>query len=847
MIQNSINLIINQSNISSQLRNIYQIIKMKFNVAFALLKARMFTTGPNLHDPNAVVDYVELSNESKNEGVRGEIQKWMESLGMGDLNVFRHVERLVMLFVSVSQTTSIAGIVAAFGLYAGDFYNGSIVEMVESYCLEMLAGPQGPGGDDEDKGKSWSSFFENLRTNWDSVKLSPLFENFSKLLGLAVAMEFCRIEDVTLNVKQVKLWGPDLRLLHADAFSLIDAAFQTVAFFAQKFTEAWEKRSIKHFFYPEDKALKLDKLLTRLRAEQDYLLAGSIEKLEGRTDAAYQNDLDYCVTELTNMLQQEKNDMRKRVLSDKLMWCTTMEKKIIASKVGTKSRRAPFGFGVRGVPEVGKTEFIKQLSTVLFQSAGLDTSEELRYTKNLAAQYWDGFKSKMLMITFDDCGAGNPQLEKTNYAEEWIKTMNREAFSPNMAALPDKDTRFVENEIGCCTSNDPYFGFRNRLSEPDAGMRRFDLLLTQRVKPEFRKEIGNTLGIDKDKVRKWKDLHPHEPIDDVWEFDIAVWQCSGKHGVLGEEVWLQKSASAMDVAKIAVRMFNEHRNHEMKCMANKALKSEVPLCGVDGCTAFANCCFKHSNLPSVKECTQTQNSNPARRQPVSSSREELRSIFKHTRIVDPRDEIAYSLRDTVLADAKEFSKQFGGGDPDFDVLGDHTVATFTRVKTSIWSTVKRNVFGVCDNLDRMGSLGLLTAGAYFYRHFDWMKFVPTPWINNPTFTKFAMSMDYTRLRNRYVTLTLGLWSSISYGAFAALRCNFARERWPSPSRRAMAILPLCTLGGFMVQKSMASIIEKGYRQEMANRNVIAPMYKDLRDHYMPKVYIGSAIIASVLL
>jgi len=806
---------------------------MKFNTAYAFLKARMFqTTGPNLQDPNAVVDYVSMATKPQNEGIRGEIQKWLDSLGVGDMNVFRHVERLVMLFVSVSQTTSVAGFVAAFGLYAGDFYSGSIVEMVESYCFEMFAGPQGPGGDDENKGKSWSEFFRNLRNNWESVKLSPLFENFSRLLGLAVAMEFCRIEDVTLNVKQVKMWGPDLKLLHADAFSLIDAAFQTVSFFAEKFTESWEKGSISHFFYPEDKAIKLDQILAQLRAEQDYLLAGSIEKLDGRTDTAYQKDLDYCISEITEMLRQEKNDMRKRVLSDKLMWCTAMEKKIVAAKVGTKSRRAPFGYGVRGVPEVGKSEFVKQLNKILLQSAGLDTSEELNYTKNLSAQYWDGFKSKMTTILFDDCGSGNPQLEKTNYAEEWIKVMNRVAFSPNMAALPDKDTRFAEPEIGCCTSNDDHFGFRSRLSSPDAGMRRFDLLFTQRVKPEFRKDIGNIYGIDKQKVRKWKDENPGQPIDDVWEFDVAMWECSGRNGTLGKEVWLKKNATALEAAKISVRMFHEHRNHEIKCMAEKTDADNVPLCGVDGCTAFANCCYKHSFLPAA---TKSETTIPA---PAPSPFEG----------VSPAEmEIELSKRATVLADMEQFGKQFGKAEPNFDTVGDFTVAAFTKVQTSIWSTIKREVFGICDNLDRMGSIGLLTAGAYFYRHFDWLKFVPTPWINNPTFRRLAMSMDYKRLRNRYVTYTCGLWSLVGCGTFSLFTNERVAERWPSRIRRGAAILPLCTIGGLMMQRTVASIIDEGYRRELAERNTIADMYRGLRDHYMPKVYIGSAIIAAVLL
>lgn len=193
-----------------------------------------------------------------------------------DDELLMHLEGIGALFITLQGVTDYVSMSSAIILYLRKFSDASITGLVMNYVSELFdVGPQ--SGDEILGSTDWTSLLRNMRSNWKLVKHNKLFSHFSKLLGLLVTMEMCKASNVTFKVGELKVWEPDLEVVHGDALDLFDATLDTVVFFVETISICWEKRSLRPLLTCDRAAVEIDEEYANILSWWELVKNGNLD------------------------------------------------------------------------------------------------------------------------------------------------------------------------------------------------------------------------------------------------------------------------------------------------------------------------------------------------------------------------------------------------------------------------------------------------------------------------------------------------------------------------------------------------------------------------------------------
>lgn len=195
-----------------------------------------------------------------------------------------------------------------------------------------------------------------------------------------------------------------------------------------------------------------------------------------------------CVRQYEGVLMKSHNPPRYLIpivamRTEAEAWLAT----IMASRSTAKDRPEPVGIMLRGVPGVGKSTTLTQLCVDLApvfheldESIPAVWNDNMRFTKKLDTEFWDGYKAQPVLV-FDDIFQSTSVDDRRRESLMIVSAINRSAFQLNMAALPAKEGSFLKCMVVMMTRNGGAKLASLGIESPGAVLRRipFDLEMTR--------------------------------------------------------------------------------------------------------------------------------------------------------------------------------------------------------------------------------------------------------------------------------------------------------------------------------------------------------------------------------
>jgi hypothetical protein len=529
-----------------------------------------------------------------------------------------------------------------------------------------------------------------------------LFSHFSKLLGLIVTLELCKVSDVTFCIKEYKIWEPDMKVVHGNAVDIFDAALSTVTFFVENLSLCWKEKSLRPLLINDKAAAELDEEYANVVMWWELVKNGNLKRVAEMSEQEFDRRLETLTTKLRNLIGTLKS-FEKKILQDKFMRLLKIKNDYITMKISSGVRKSPYCIELFGASSQGKTTFGEQIVQALLTSAGLPTGKEYQASYNASDKFMSTWTTDKLVLLIDDMAN-----DKSNFVERpptrvIIDVCNNQPFYANMADLDSKGKVFVEPELCIVTTNVKDLDARTYSNCPYSIQRRMHVVITVEAKQEFQYTVdGKPQGIDPAKVAAFNRDKPDMAFDDIWELTLEKAVCPAKLSVgAGYAPIVHKGKklekiSFREAVQYLIEDYHSHTAAQENILDRMKKRQDIKLCGVDGCRQICGWCDKHKD---------------------------------------------------------HLDKQFG----------EEIVESIQGAGAIVTNRIKRDLFGLDTAIEGAATLAIMGSAKYFARHWDWMSLVPTPWLSNDKFQQGMMWLHKDKLKNSYIRKTCLLWGSI-FGA-----------------------------------------------------------------------------------
>jgi hypothetical protein len=392
-----------------------------------------------------------------------------------------------------------------------------------------------------------------------------------------------------------------MKLLHAKAFDIADAAVSTITFFIENLYLCFRDRSLKPLFMSDSTAVEMDEEFAKVTLWWDLVKNGNLERVAGIAESEFDARLEKLTTKIRNLLEN-KTGFEKKLLGDKFTRLLGIKNDYITMKISSGVRKAPFVIELFGESSQGKTTCGDQIVDALLTSAGLPMGKEYRASYNASDKFMSNWTTSKEVMFIDDMAN-----DKSNFVERpptrvIIDVCNNQPFSANMADLGSKGKVFVEPSIVVVNTNVQDLDARLYSNCPYSIQRRMHYVITVKAKDKFQRfENKISQGIDPAKIRKAYAKLDEEPLfDDIWELTVEravkpsdMTASAGYAVVKWNGVPLRK-ASFKTVLQFLIERFDEHRKDQQSILNRmKSRDGRLEICGCDGCVQIKGFCNKH--------------------------------------------------------------------------------------------------------------------------------------------------------------------------------------------------------------------------------------------------------------
>jgi hypothetical protein len=756
--------------------------------------------------PTTGMDYLDMaSNFVRDLGVFGNIP-------VND-KLIKEIEGILILTLTVQGCQDYVSICSAILLYARTFFSTSITNQVRLYLYDMFKITPQDGVETTKTPPSWLKMMRDARTNWTLCKDNLLFENFSKVLGLLVALGMCNVADCTFSIKEYKLFEPDLKVVHGTAFEIIDAMFASVTFFVESMYASFQARSLKPFLMSDTEAMAVDEEFSLLQSWWVLVKNGNLYKVAGKEDQEYDDRLEGLTSKIKIIAKAAKG-LEKKLLNDKLSKLVGMKNDYITFKIANGVRRAPFALQFFGESSQGKTTCSDQMIDAMLASAGLQTGKEYRAAVNPGDKYQSNWTTKKTVMIIDDLGNSKADFVTAPPTQAIIDVCNNQMYYANMADLESKGKVFIEPTIVSVTTNIKHLDAGTYSNCPYSVQRRMHVVITVLAKREFQRIVnGKPQGLDTPKIVAFNKKLKRKPLfDDIWELTLERAVCPEKLRWVADYAPIEWRGRKMvrvpfrDAVQYVIEQFHIHRDGQQSIMDDIQSRMNIHLCPHEGCRNIREYCSDHDHLYEFTEEGEYQ----------------LKGV---TLTGDDQNHVSQEERKCT---GKCMEPHFG----------DEIIASATRATDIVLGRIRKDLFGMDRLVEGATSLALLTSARLFAKHWDWITVLPTPWVENDTVQKMLMLVNRDKLRRHYIVETCLQWGAA--GLFVGSMWHQTRDK----SRTGWLALGM---SGICIsrQKYMVKLVMKNYRKELLNRNVCHPAIKSWRDEHAGTVIKAAGVVGAI--
>lgn len=265
-----------------------------------------------------------------------------------------------------------------------------------------------------------------------------------------------------------------------------------------------------------DEVKSLNRIDTEARMATDAVLRSKVDGLIARG-----HDISVYLSNMRIPLSQ------KPVIQSCCLFLSRLRQTAAGAAAGeVRSRLAPAIIHLIGESGVGKSSLLDYLNYCLLASMGHTKRNDLNekvYYRNIASEFWDGFRQDTEIVVYDDFGSKKDMPgAPSNEFLEIIRSANTAPYSLNMASLIDKGYTMFEAKAMILTSNREHFSVET-LTNGEAVTNRVSLRVRVEPKPEYakRKNVDGRVieCLDYEKLTEDAKTNP-DIMFDCWRFHV---------------------------------------------------------------------------------------------------------------------------------------------------------------------------------------------------------------------------------------------------------------------------------------------------------------------------------------
>lgn len=430
-------------------------------------------------------------------------------------HVIKHIEEIVLLFISLKETRSLQGASAIILGYLSKKIDSSMFNIVRKY-ISMSAAMEAQAGEEGSDTPQWLDIFRSVTKNWKSVTTLPAWRYLSKVLSLAVSAGLCHASHIDFRLGDLKVFSFKVQDKQASALDLIDAVLATADYFVEAGYEAFKTGSLRPFFFDNQTARILDDAYIGISASMKAIVTGDLANTTYKTEGQLAHVLENTLTGYILLRQQSKNPAEKRTLDARCMQLEEWKLQFIQQTVAGGLREAPYSVYLVGEPGIGKSMMTQVLVDVVMKANNKPYTKKQVATVNPGDKFASTVKNDTLVIILDDFGNFVLEFETENPLKYIIEICNNVVSYVPKAEANEKGKVSWRPDVVITTSNldDLLFG---KLSNKPGSAKRRGFRMKPRLKPEYA-EHGRF------SEEKYREIHGEVPvIPDAYEIDIQEW------------------------------------------------------------------------------------------------------------------------------------------------------------------------------------------------------------------------------------------------------------------------------------------------------------------------------------
>lgn len=404
------------------------------------------------------------------------------------------IEDLGALFLAMRECASPVQGFAIMFLYIKTHYGKSLAFQLGHYIAELFNGSFNPqtgefvpqtGEFGEVERPEWLSILKECQENWTLAIRNPGFKKLSRVLSLCLALGLCQASSLDFRVQGMKLFTISAYVKHANAVDLIDAAFDTVVYFAEGGYMCFERGSIKPLLYGNLENEEFETMFARCMRCDLYAKSGNLQKFENLDENDYAALLERTMERCNILINQASGPVEKNILRRKLDTIQMWRASFFQTRVQGGLRVAPYSIGVFGGTAVGKSSVANTVLVLTLMMNGYAATDDRVITLNESDKFWSNYRTFINGVLVDDLNNTKADFVERAPTSLMIQLKNNIRYYANMAESAQKGSVSIEPKVLVSTKNVKDGGAHTYSNEPASITRRDDIILTVHVKPEY--------------------------------------------------------------------------------------------------------------------------------------------------------------------------------------------------------------------------------------------------------------------------------------------------------------------------------------------------------------------------
>lgn len=553
--------------------------------------------------------------------------------------VSKEMESLILLFGALVNCKNTTGIVSTLALYVHSKFDKSMSKAITQYITELLQDtgnkfmgqadvenkideeslpslveieendtPETPLSkrNDDDLASvatsvdpDWLVFLKTIQVNFNKCKSSKFFKNFVKTVGLLITSGLFRMTGLKFEIGKFKLIEPGLKKRAMTAPDFIGSVIDMITYFTEKIYYCFKTGDVKSLLLENNEYVDLEK---------EYVDVCELWRLHRNGNMVNVEETEF----MARVIGLEEN------ISTMMESCVPVDRKILGMKLGKVKeilhganvlrasgfRRAPFSFEIYGMSGAGKSTIADQLNHYLSFVNDLSLENRFTFVKENDSPYWDGSRSDMIRLMFDDVANEKAAFLKSSPLDPIRKACSNTPFTVPMADLSEKGEVSIKPELVSVTTNKLDLDASIYSNCPASLQRRMNVVIDVRPKPEFMKYVkGMPRGLDQTKAIDFytrNGVYAPPAYHDLWYVTVYEMVCISEdisvplkyELAVDDQGKEMKDMNFPDALNYISDLCTSHREAQI-ALESSYKEVKVEHCPHEGCNQVKGFCRKH--------------------------------------------------------------------------------------------------------------------------------------------------------------------------------------------------------------------------------------------------------------